>query len=371
MLILGIESSCDETAAAVLEDGTRVLSNIVASQIEVHRQYGGVVPELASRHHLESIVPTVESALLEANRGKQHLDAIAVTQGPGLVGSLLVGLNYAKALSYVLGCPLIAVNHLEGHIFSVPLELARIEQDRGAQPRSDWDHLLPALALVVSGGHTSLYVVNGLWYRGKRQERYRLVGRTRDDAAGEAFDKVAKLLFLGYPGGPIIDRLFPRGDPGAVSLPATKISDRSLDFSFSGIKTAVLRQVQSAFQAESEFLRQHRNTPGFHDNLPQPVYDLLASFQSAVVETLFQTTFRAAEREFPKSILVSGGVACNRWLRERFSQGFGRVGIPVHFPSPLLSTDNAAMIAAAGYPKFLRGEFADLTLNADVNLKLA
>ena len=365
MLILGIESSCDETAAAVLRDGRWILSNVIGSQVAVHQKYGGVVPELASRHHLENIIPIVSTAFQEAGVTQESIGGIAVTQGPGLVGSLLVGVNYAKALAFTLKVPLVAVNHLEGHIYSVPLELARSEAQRGI-PETDWRELFPALCLIVSGGHTSLYWVETLGHPG----RFELVGRTRDDAAGEAFDKVAKLLHLGYPGGPMIDRLSKKGNPRAIDLPVSKISDGKLDFSFSGIKTAVLRYVQAHLQKEVDDMASRRNEQNFHDRLPQPVYDLIASFQRTVIEMLFDKTSRAAELRHPQSILVSGGVACNSLLRDRFREGFAKKNIPVHFPSPILSTDNAAMIAAAGYPKLMAGQHADFSLNADVHLKL-
>jgi N6-L-threonylcarbamoyladenine synthase len=369
VIILGIESSCDETAAAVLRDGRYILSNVIASQVAIHGKYGGVVPELASRHHLENIVPIVNAALQEAGITRHEIDGIAVTQGPGLVGSLLVGVNYAKALAFSLGKPFVAVNHLEGHVYSVPLELARSEDGRGIQ-LTDWKELFPALCLIVSGGHTSLYWVEGLGLDSNDGNPFQLVGRTRDDAAGEAFDKVAKLLHLGYPGGPIIDRLSEKGDPEAIDFPLSKISDGKLDFSFSGIKTAVLRYAQVHLQTELSLLSTQSKQEGFHNRLPPAVYDLVASFQRTVVDMLFQVAGEAAERRRPRSILVSGGVACNSLLRTRFQEGFARQNIPVYFPSSILSTDNAAMIAAAGYPKFLAGLYADLSLNADVHLKL-
>jgi N6-L-threonylcarbamoyladenine synthase len=365
VLILGIESSCDETAAAVLRDGRLILSNVIGSQVAVHKKYGGVVPELASRHHLENIVPIVNASFQEAGVTQEAIGGIAVTQGPGLVGSLLVGVNYAKSLAFTLKVPLVAVNHLEGHIYSVPLELARSEAQRGV-PETDWRELFPALCLIVSGGHTSLYWVESL----ERPAKFELVGRTRDDAAGEAFDKVAKLLYLGYPGGPVIDRLSKKGNPRAIDLPVSKISDGKLDFSFSGIKTAVLRYVQAHLQKEVDELASLRNEQNFHDRLPQRVYDLIASFQRTAIEMLFDKTSRAADVRSPRSVLVSGGVACNSLLRDRFREGFAKKSIPVHFPSPILSTDNAAMIAAAGYPKLMAGQYADYSLNADVHLKL-
>jgi N6-L-threonylcarbamoyladenine synthase len=365
VLILGIESSCDETAAAVLRDGRSILSNVIGSQVAVHKKYGGVVPELASRHHLENIVPIVNAAFQEAGVSQEEIGGIAVTQGPGLVGSLLVGVNYAKSLAFTLKVPLVGVNHLEGHIYSVPLELARNEAQRGI-PETAWSALFPALCLIVSGGHTSLYWVESLGHPAK----FELVGRTRDDAAGEAFDKVAKLLYLGYPGGPVIDRLSKKGNPHAIDLPVSKISDGKFDFSFSGIKTAVLRYVQAHVQTEVDDMASLRTEQNFHDRLPQPVYDLIASFQRTAIEMLFDKTSKVAELRHPQSVLVSGGVACNSQLRDRFRAGFAMKNIPVHFPSPILSTDNAAMIAAAGYPKLMAGQHAGFSLNADVHLKL-
>ena len=361
MYLLGIESSCDETAAAVVESGERLLSNVVASQFDVHRRYGGVVPELASREHLRAIVPVVRQAVEEAGIGYGDLGAIAVTCGPGLAGSLLVGLCYAKSLSLALGCPLIAVNHLEGHIHAVVLE----------QKQKNAEIEFPALALVVSGGHTHLYLVRSAAGRFD----YQLLGRTRDDAAGEAFDKVAKLLGLGYPGGPVIDRLARHGHPNAVRFTSPKMKGNALDFSFSGLKTAVLRHVQAAgMEAEiarrKEMLRdKHRPTVEQWLEVTPPVtLDLIASFQQAVAEELLRHALAAARQHDARSVIISGGVACNSWLRERFSRDVG--GYPVYFPHPRLSTDNAAMIAAAAYPKFLAGVFADLSLTAEPALAL-
>lgn len=344
MYILGIETSCDETAAAVLKDGRQLLSNVVASQVKVHHEYGGVVPELASREHIKNISYVVAKALQDAQVERKQLDGIAVTQGPGLIGSLLVGLSYAKSMAYTLKIPLIPINHIEGHICSAFLEHAGIEY--------------PLLALVVSGGHTALYF-------SPEPEQYRSIGQTRDDAAGEAFDKVAKLVGLGYPGGPIIDRLSEKGDPKAIGFSIPKITDGSLDFSFSGIKTAVLRYVQ---QEGIQKVNPKGNEP------PKKVYDLLASFQHNVVATLLDRAVRAIEFAKPKSIILAGGVACNRLLREVFKKTFAEKGIPVYYPSPILTTDNAAMIAAAAYPKWPRYATAgrsELDLNAQANLKLA
>ena len=353
-LILGIESSCDETAAAVVERGARTLSSVVASQIATHARYGGVVPELASREHLRAIVPAVRMALEEAGTGLGELDAIAVTQGPGLVGSLLVGITYAKALSMSSGVPLIAVNHIEGHIHAV-----------ASQNPVEY----PALALVVSGGHTNLFEV-------REGFRYRLLGKTRDDAAGEAFDKVAKLLGFGYPGGPVVDMLAPFGDPRAVKFTLAKMKGNTLDFSFSGIKTAVLRWFEARDMAE-EVAARKRLLEGDHAPskeqwlavTPRATLDVLASFQYTVIEELLRRAARSAEEIGAKSVIVSGGVACNSGLRAA-AEG-ARFGYPVYFPAPGLSTDNAAMIGAAAFPKFLRGEFADSTLKAQANLTLA
>ncbi|HYL76226.1 MAG TPA: tRNA (adenosine(37)-N6)-threonylcarbamoyltransferase complex transferase subunit TsaD [Bryobacteraceae bacterium] len=351
MQILGIETSCDETAAAVVEDGRSILSSVVASQL-AHGKYGGVVPELASREHLRAIVPVVCAALEQAGTSFDRLSAIAVTEGPGLVGSLLVGITYAKSICFARGLPLIGVNHIEGHIHAVVLESGGAIQ-------------LPALALVVSGGHTHLFEV-------KEGFAYRLLGKTRDDAAGEAYDKVAKLLGFGYPGGPIIDQLAPHGDPRAVKFTLTNMKGNKLDFSFSGLKTAVLRWVeQHDLSAEIQTRRKFQN-PAFEDWLrltPQPTLDLLASFQRTVIEELLRRTAASAENIGARSIVISGGVACNAGLRA--SAARANLPCPVHFPSPGLSTDNAAMIAAAAFPKFQRAQFADFGLRAQANLALA
>ena len=344
MLILGIESSCDETSAAVVEDGRRILSNLVASQVKVHRPYGGVVPELASRQHLSHIGPIVDGALREAGVELSKIGAVAVTQGPGLVGSLLVGLCFGKSIAYARDIPLVAVDHLEGHI-----RAAYMERDE-SEPIPH-----PAVSLVVSGGHTGLY-----WMRG--EARYELVGKTRDDAAGEAYDKVAKRLGLGYPGGPVLDRLAAHGDSKKFPLPVAKISDGSDDFSFSGLKTAVLRAVH---EHGIDPVREGEDPMGRTD-----VLNLAASFQKAVVDALVSTTKRVSSRVNARAILVSGGVAANRQLRSEFGRLGEKLKIPVVFPSIALSTDNAAMIAAAGYVKFLRGEFSGPDLNAEVELRL-
>ncbi|WP_158750549.1 tRNA (adenosine(37)-N6)-threonylcarbamoyltransferase complex transferase subunit TsaD [Acidobacterium sp. S8] len=376
-LILGIESSCDETAAAVVRRGAETLSNVVASQIATHAPYGGVVPELASREHLRNIVPVVRTALAEAGIPLNDLDAVAVTEGPGLAGALMVGITYAKSLAYALDKPLIAVNHLEGHIHAVLLEQAELAEE--PMP-------LPALALVVSGGHTHLYLAR----RNGESWRYRNVGRTLDDAAGEAFDKVAKLLGLGYPGGPWIDALAPHGNPKAVPFSFAQIKPKPYRkdphrddpasqflFSFSGIKTAVLRYVQThdlaaSIEARRKALAEIPN-PKPSDALPlcdEETLNLIASFQRAVVDDLRRKTFQAAEAFDSASVLVSGGVAANRELRVRFTAEAAERGLPIAFPSLALSTDNAAMVAAAAWPKLLEGETAPAELSAEPSLTL-
>ncbi|MFZ4793713.1 MAG: tRNA (adenosine(37)-N6)-threonylcarbamoyltransferase complex transferase subunit TsaD [Blastocatellia bacterium] len=341
MLILGIESSCDETAASVVEDGVRVRSNVIASQISIHRKYGGVVPEIASREHLEKIDQVVTAALDDAGVTIAGIDGIAVTQGPGLVGSLLVGINYAKGLAYAGGKPIVGVNHIEGHIYSTAFEFPAPEY--------------PALALVVSGGHTNLFLI-------PEPERYKLVGRTRDDAAGEAFDKVSKLIGLGYPGGPVVDRLARLGNKRAIVFPLAEIKDpdHRLDFSFSGLKTAVLRYVRE------------NDIPPVEDpqSASPAILDLCASFQNAVVRALVRSLRRAAEVYAPQTIMLAGGVACNSELRASVAELASDLKIPVFIPSPIYTTDNAAMIAAAGYPKLLRGESASWQMSAEVGWRI-
>ena len=381
VFILGIESSCDETAAAVVRSGAEVISNVVASQMAVHQPYGGVVPELASREHLRAIVPVVRRALAQAKHSYQSVDAIAVTQGPGLAGALLVGISYAKALAFALDKPLIAINHLEGHIHAVLLE----ERQKG-----NYEMQFPVLALVVSGGHTHLYLAeqeNEGW-------TYENIGRTRDDAAGEAFDKVAKLLGLGYPGGPVIDRLVPHGDFREVKFPAAQIKHRDrrdgadsrqsdnhdrprFDFSYSGIKTAVLRYVETHnLQAAIEGRRGALvkiSKPTIDDYLAhcdKQTLNLVASFQHAIVEDLVSKTLAAARTYDVATLLVTGGVAANNELRERFDKQASRDGLPVYFPSRPLSTDNAAMIAAAAYPKFLAKDLAPMDFSAEAGMAL-
>jgi len=356
--ILGIESSCDETAAAVVEDAETVLSSVVASQMSTHGKYGGVVPELASREHLRAIVPVVREALAESDTSLDDVDAIAVTVGPGLVGSLLVGLTYAKSLSFARGIPLIAVNHIEGHIHAVVMEAKR-----AGTPVE-----FPALALVVSGGHTHLFEVRDGF-------EYRLLGKTRDDAAGEAFDKVGKLLGYGYPGGPVIDRIAPHGDPAAVRFTFAKMKGNVLDFSFSGLKTAVLRWVESHdMTAEIDARRallgdgHQPSTEEWLAATPQRTRDLLASFQHAVIHELLTRAAASAEQIDARTLIVSGGVACNSGLRT--AAAAARLPYLVYFPSFRLSTDNAAMIAAAAFPKLHRKEFAGFDVAAQANLTL-
>jgi N6-L-threonylcarbamoyladenine synthase len=441
-LILAIESSCDETAAAVVQRGSHTLSSVVASQIATHARYGGVVPELASREHLRAIVPVVRAALVQADIALADLDAIAVTSGPGLAGALLVGITYAKALAFATGLPLIAVNHLEGHIHAVllneresrqqlspndchPKPAQRVEGPAVAFAPDDPDRALswskgldsetwnsstldaePALALVVSGGHTHLYLARprgNTWH-------YTLVGRTLDDAAGEAYDKVAKLLGLGYPGGPWIDSLAQFGNPHAVPFSFSQIKTKlhlagkaprtkaartapiaNLNphflFSFSGIKTAVLRYVDlhnlrpvpirchpERSAAESKDLSLPLVPPTTKAEAlalcPQPTLDLIASFQRAIVGDLMKKTFAAAESLDARRIFVTGGVAANRELRLRFTAEAARRKLTVSFPTLALSTDNAAMIATAAWPRFLAKDFAPPDLSADPSLAL-
>jgi N6-L-threonylcarbamoyladenine synthase len=376
--ILGIESSCDETAAAVVRSGEQIVSNVVFSQIAAHQPYGGVVPELASREHLRAIVPVVRKALSDAGQNFRTIDALAVTQGPGLAGALLVGISYAKALAFALDKPLIAVNHLEGHIHAVLLE----ERQKG-------NHKLkfPLLALVVSGGHTHLYLAR----QDENGWSYENIGHTRDDAAGEAFDKVAKLLALGYPGGPMIEKLAAHGNADAISFPPAQLKHRDrndrgnrdhfdqlrFDFSYSGIKTAVLRYVEMHDLRRSIEARRQAmlliTQPKFEDYLShcdQPTLDLVASFQSAIAEDLVGKTLAAARACNAVNLFVTGGVAANQKLRLRFERDAAMEGLPVYFPSRPLSTDNAAMIAAAAYPKFVAQDFAPTDFSAEAGLAL-
>jgi len=325
MLVLGIETSCDETSASVVKDGKKILSNIVWSQL-VHEKYGGVVPELASREHIRTLIPIVKSALEKARIPLDQIQGIAVTYGPGLVGSLLVGLSFAKALSYSAGIPFLGINHLEGHIFAIFLEHPRLKP--------------PFLCLIISGGHSELLLV-------KNKGEYKNLGRTRDDAAGEAFDKVAKLLAIGYPGGPVIDRISQRGDPNFFRFPRAFLKG-TYDFSFSGLKTAVALYVTKKRSENSGF----------------PTPDVSASFQEAVVDVLVEKSIKACASEDVKRIACVGGVARNSRLRKRFKQRCREEKFKVYFPSPILCTDNAAMIAACGDFHLGRGERSDLDLNA-------
>jgi N6-L-threonylcarbamoyladenine synthase len=334
-LVLGIESSCDETAAAVLADGRRLLSNVVASQVEVHAPYGGIVPELASRRHLEVITPVIDRALADAGVGLGDLTGAAVTVGPGLVGSLLVGVSAAKAIAYTRRLPLVGVNHLEGHLAAAALEHPELAT--------------PFVALVVSGGHTHLYHV-------PERCTYRLLGRTRDDAAGEAFDKVAKLLDLGYPGGPAIQRTAAAGDPRAIAFPRASLDHGSLDFSFSGLKTAVVH---------------YRRRLGAGPLDAGQLADICAGFQQAAVDMLTERLMRAAREAGVSRVVVAGGVACNGPFRAALRTEAEAEGLQLFIPSPGLCTDNAAMIAAAGSVRLDRGERAGLDLNATPNLPLA
>ena len=324
MLILGIDTSCDDTSAAVVKDGREAISNVVQSQVELHYPHGGVVPELASREHLRNIMPVVKEALSRAGVSLLDIDGIAVTIGPGLVGSLLVGLYYVKAISYVHGIPFIGINHLEGHILSIFLE----------EETPDF----PFIALTVSGGHTSLYNVMGFG-------RYTLLGQTLDDAAGEAFDKVAKVLGLGYPGGIEIERVAKDGDPNKIKFPRPYLSKDSLDFSFSGLKTAV-----------ALFVKKWRSDQSLKDEISTS--DIAAAFQESVVDVMVEKIKRALDKFGSDSVMVAGGVACNKRLREKLLQEFK--GVRIYFPRPEFCTDNGAMIAVAGYHRLIKGERSDL-----------
>lgn len=336
MRVLAIETSCDDTGAAVLLNGREILSNVVSSQISVHQKYGGVVPELASRKHIESIVPIVNEALKTAKVTLKEIDGIAVTQGPGLVGSLLVGLSFAKSIAFARGLPFIGVNHIEAHLSAIFLE--------------EKSPSFPFIGLVVSGGHTSLFRVNGFG-------KYIRLGQTRDDAAGEAFDKVAKLLGLGYPGGPIIDELSKTGNPKAIPFPRPILSKNSFDFSFSGLKTAVVNYVKT-----------HPEPPGgYPENL---IKDIVSSFQEAVVEVLLRKTLQAANDQRLKRMVLAGGVAANQRLRAKVKEEALRQGLKVYLPSSSLCTDNAAMVGVVGYEYLKRGLRSPFSLNAFSNLPL-
>jgi len=381
--ILGIETSCDETAAAVVRSGEQIVSNVVFSQIATHQPYGGVVPELASREHLRAIVPVVRKALADAGQTYRSVNAIAVTQGPGLAGALMVGISYAKALAFALETPLIAVNHLEGHIHAVLLE----ERQKGGFSDAGRKLNFPVLALVVSGGHTHLYLAK---QRGESWS-YQNIGHTRDDAAGEAFDKVAKLLGLGYPGGPIVDKLSAHGDSSAVKFAASQLKNKDrndrgrsneydgprFDFSYSGIKTAVLRHVETNNMqpAIAERRKELAAIPqpkleNYLSHCDQHTLDLVASFQRAMVEDLIGKTLAAVRAYDAATLFVTGGVAANQQLRQQFEKDAAREGIEVYFPSRPLSTDNAAMIAAAAYPKFVARDFATMDFSAEAGLAL-
>ena len=311
MIILGIETSCDETAAAIVKDSREILSNVISTQIDYHKKYGGIVPEIASRKHQENIIPVIREALERAHMTLKDIQGMAVTQGPGLIGSLLVGVNAAKAVAYAQNIPLVGVNHLEGHVLA---------------PHLENNIPLPNITLVVSGGHTNIYYM-------KKVGSYRLLGQTRDDAAGEAYDKVAKLLGLGYPGGLVIDRLAQNGNKAAVAFPRPMLHDNSFDFSFSGLKTAVLYHVKNIFP----------------DGVPESALpDLAASFQEAVVELIVEKTLRACVAHKVNAVTLSGGVAANSRLRMYMQQRANEKNISVYVPSPILCTDNAAMIAMAG-----------------------
>jgi N6-L-threonylcarbamoyladenine synthase len=336
MRILAIETSCDDTGAAVLLNGRKILSNVVSSQVSVHQKYGGVVPELASRKHIEMIVPIVNEALERARVTFKQIDGIAVTQGPGLVGSLLIGLSFAKSLAFAARVPFVGVNHIEAHLSAAFLE---------EKPPK-----FPFIGLVVSGGHTSVFRVDGFG-------TFKRVGQTRDDAAGEAFDKVAKLLGLGYPGGPIIDELSMEGNPKAIRFPRASLGKDSFDFSFSGVKTAVVH-----------FVRAHSEPPG--GITEEMIRDIVSSFQEAVVDVLVKKTFRAAQHEGLKRVVISGGVAANRLLRQRMGEEALRQRMRVYIPSPIFCTDNAAMVGVVGYEYLKKGVRSPLSLNAFSNLPL-
>ena len=336
MRVLAIETSCDDTGAAIILNGRKILSNIVSSQVPIHQKYGGVVPELASRKHIESIVPIVTEALNKAKVTLKEIDGIAVTQGPGLVGSLLVGLSFAKSIAFATGLPFIGVNHIEAHLSAIFLD--------EKPPR------FPFIGLVVSGGHTSLFRMDGFG-------KYQRLGQTRDDAAGEAFDKVGKLLGLGYPGGPIIDELSKTGNPKAVRFPRPVLAKNSLDFSFSGLKTAVVNYVKT-----------HPEPPeNYSDGL---IKDIVSSFQEAIIDVLVKKTIQAAENHGLNRIVLSGGVAANHRLRQRMKEEAIERKLKVYIPSPIFCTDNAAMVGVVGHEYLKRGIRSPLSLNAFSNLPL-
>ncbi len=332
--ILAIESSCDETAASVVRNGREILSNIISSQIEIHKKYGGVVPEVASRKHIENISGVVKEALEESKLGIDDIDAIAVTYGPGLVGALLIGINYAKSLAYAWDKPLIGVNHIEGHISANYIE------DKSLEP--------PFMCLVVSGGHTHLVYVEDYG-------KYEVMGRTRDDAAGEAYDKISRALNLGYPGGPKIDKLAKSGNKEAIYFPRAKLNEESLDFSFSGLKSAVLNYINQTTQKGGKIIEA----------------DVAASFQESVIDVLVEKLIKAAKLKGCDKIALAGGVASNSRLREVLEMKCENNKLLLYRPSPILCTDNAAMIASCAYYKYKIKEFADFSLNASPNLEIA
>jgi len=333
IVVLGIETSCDETSAAVVMNGRNVLSNVISSQINLHQKYGGVVPEIASRKHVEMIIPVINQALEEAGMKIADIDVIGVTYGPGLVGALLVGLSAAKALAFTTGKPFIGVHHIEGHIAANYIEHKELEP--------------PFVCLVASGGHSHIVYV-------KEYDQFEILGQTRDDAAGEAFDKVARALGLGYPGGPLIDKASRNGDSSAIDFPRVHFGESCYDFSFSGIKTAVLNYLNSLEQKGE----------------PVNVEDVAASFQQAVVDVLVDNTVEAAKAKEVKNIAIAGGVAANSLLRSQLKSAGSQYGFNVFYPSPVLCTDNAAMIASAAYYEFIRGRKSQLDLNAVPGLRL-
>ena len=333
IIILGIETSCDETSAAVVRNGREILSNIISSQVSLHQKYGGVVPEIASRRHLELILPVINQALDEAELTLKDIDAIGVTYGPGLVGSLLVGLSAAKALAFTLDKPLVGVHHIEGHIAANYLENPELKP--------------PFIGLVASGGHSN--VIYAMDYNS-----YEIMGETRDDAAGEAFDKIARALGLGYPGGPMIDKIAKEGRSDAINFPRVYFEQDSLDFSFSGLKTAALNYVNALEQK--------------HERIP--LNDVCASFQQAVVDVLVNNTFKAAIKRGVKDVCMAGGVAANSALRECMKNAAEKNGFNLFYPKPVLCTDNAAMIGSAAYFELLKGNISSLYLNAEPGLRL-
>ena len=333
MLILGIETSCDETAAAVVEDGKKILSNIISSQIEIHREYGGVVPEIASRHHIKNITNIIEEALITSGKKLEEIDYIAVTYAPGLIGALLVGISVAKGMSYSSKIPLVPVHHLKGHIYSNFIE---------------YDIELPAVCLIVSGGHTNIVYM-------KEDHTFEAMGQTLDDAVGESYDKIARVMGIGYPGGPVIDKLSKTGNPKFLKIPKPQV-EGEFDFSFSGIKTSVINYINKSRMKNEEF----------------KVEDLAASFQTGVVEMLVDKTVKAAEKKQVKSIIIAGGVAANSLLREEMEKAAAQKGIKVYYPAMKYCTDNGAMVGVAAYYKLKYGKnpIADLRLNGKASMEI-